>query len=117
MGQPVAEQNRIKLVRLAVYVEESAGEMGIKEGRAERGHEGEQLLDIGVFRAPERERIEPGRGEKGFRIDAAAMGRVEDQRHFQRLGPRHRKGRRQLGFDRFNLFWAHLPILEQGNRR
>ncbi len=94
MRQPVAEQNRIELIGLAIDVEEGAREVGIEKGRAESGHEGEQLLDIGVLRAPERERIKPGGGKKGFRIDAAAMGRVEDEREFEALGPRHGKGRR-----------------------
>ena len=35
MGQPVAEQNRIELVRLAVDVEISAREMGVEQRRAE----------------------------------------------------------------------------------
>jgi hypothetical protein len=48
--------------------------MGVEEGRAERGDEAEQLLDIGVLRAPKRQRIEPGGGKKGLRVDAAAMG-------------------------------------------
>ena len=35
MGQPIAEQNRIKLVGLAVDVEISPREMGIEQRRAE----------------------------------------------------------------------------------
>ena len=109
MGQPVAEQNRIELVGLAVDVEISAREMGVEQGGAEPGDEGEQLLDIGVLGAPERQRIEPGSGEKGLGIDAAAMGRIEDERHLKARRPRHREGRRKLGFDRFNLARAHGP--------
>ena len=67
MGQPVAEQNRIELVGLAVDVEIGAREMGMEQRGAERGHEAEQLLDIGVLGAPERQRIEPGSGQKGPR--------------------------------------------------
>src|SRR3990170_342063 len=107
MRQPIAEQNRIKLVGLAVDVEISAREMGIEEGRAELGHEGEQLLDIGVLGAPESKGVEPGGGEKGPRIDAAAMWRVEDERHLQRFRPRHREGWRKVSRDRLSLMWTH----------
>ena len=61
MGQPIAEQNRIELVRLAVDVEIGPREMGIEQGGAEPGHEGEQLLHIGILGAAERERLEPRR--------------------------------------------------------
>ena len=105
--EPIAEQNRIELIRLAVDVEIGAREMGIEERGAEFGDEGEQLLDIGILGAPKRQRIEPGGGQEGGGINAAAMGRVEDERHFEARRPRHREGRRKLGLDRFSLVWAH----------
>jgi hypothetical protein len=107
MGQPVAEQNRVELVGLAVDVEISAREVGVEQRGAETGHKSKQLLDISVLGASKGERIEPGSGEKGLRVDAAAMGRIEDERHLKALRPRHGEGWRQLGLDRFNLAWAH----------
>ena len=53
MRQPLAEQDRIELVGLAIDVEIGPREMGIEQGRAQIGHEAEKLLDIGILRAPE----------------------------------------------------------------
>jgi hypothetical protein len=64
MGQPIAEKDRVELVWLAVDVEIGAREMGMEQGSAKGGHEAEQLLDIGILRTPECERIQPGSGQK-----------------------------------------------------
>jgi hypothetical protein len=94
MGETVAEQNRIELVGLAVHVEIGPREMGIKQRGPKLCDEGEELLDIGILRTPERAWIEPRGGQKRLRIDAATMRRVENEWNFQALRPRYGERRR-----------------------
>ena len=77
--------------------------MGMEQRGPERGHEAEQLLDIGVLGAPERQRIEPGSSQKCTRIDAAAMRGVEDEWPLQRFRARHRERRNKLPFNSLSL--------------
>ena len=78
--QPPVEHAWIELVGLAVDVHIAAREMRAHEREAPPHHAGEQLVDEGVLGAPQLREVEPGGGQEGRRIDAAAMGRVENDR-------------------------------------
>src|SRR4029077_7300706 len=107
MRQAIADQRRVELVGLAVDVEIGAREMGVEQGAAERAHKAEQLLDIGVLRAPQRQRVELGARQEGAWIDAAAMWGVEHQGSGKLGRLRHLKGGRKLLLDRLSLVSAH----------
>ena len=56
--KPPVEHARVELVGLAIYVEIGPWEVRSHERRAEIDHGREQAVDIGVFRAAERQRVE-----------------------------------------------------------
>src|SRR5262249_46624400 len=107
MRQAIADQRRIELVRFAIDVEISAREMGIKKRCAEARREVEQLLDIGVLGSPQRHGVELRGGKKASRIDAPAMGGVEDKGGGELGRSRHLERRIELGLDRLRLCAAH----------
>src|SRR5204862_6494232 len=81
-----------ELTGLAIDVHVAAGEMGADQGKAPRHHPERELVYEAVLRAAQRRNIEPGGGEERARIDAAAVGGVEQDRpaplrrfeHFER---------------------------------
>ena len=78
--QPAVEHARVELVGLAVDVDIAAREVRPHGREAARRHAFDQFADETVLGAAQRRQIEP-RGLQEFgRIDAPAMGRIEQQR-------------------------------------
>ena len=57
--QPAVEHARIELVGLAIHVDIAARKMRAHQRIAARHHAGDQFVDEGVLRAPQRREIEP----------------------------------------------------------
>ena len=75
--QPAVEHARVEFVRLAVDIDIAAREVRPHQRMAARHDAGDQFVDKGVLGAAQGRQIKPRRQEEFARIDAAAMGRVE----------------------------------------
>ena len=75
--QPAVEHARVEFVRLAVDIDIAAREVRPHQRMATPDHAGDQLVDEGVLGTAQGRQIKPRRQQEFARIDAAAMGRVE----------------------------------------
>ena len=66
LGQAAVENLRVEFVGLAVHIEIGARKERAQQRRAKRDAGQEQFVDEGVLRAAQRQRIEPGGGEKAL---------------------------------------------------
>ncbi len=78
--QAAVEHLGVELIRLAVHIQISAGEVGLQKGGAHSDDVHEQLIDIGVFGTADREFVQTGRIEETCRILTAGMRGIEDER-------------------------------------
>ena len=66
--------------------------MRAQQRHATRDHALEQRIDVGIFRAAQRLKIEPDLGEEPLGVDAARMRRVEHDRRDELRGLQRLEG-------------------------